>query len=149
MATPLRPFPRPTSRPPVTPSPNLFARKGRPVSSPTQKEISMGWRLMGTWTVVSAMIMLTLLLLFGCAKEVPLPPVPAPPEDLSSWSVPELVQPPPPPELVPQAPKEKAPTSAEQILDFAPGTTFTLTVPVGAPLDIVLQRGEQVRNIIG
>src|SRR3989442_5507477 len=80
MATPLRPFPRPTSRPPVTPSPNLFARKARPVSSPTQKEISMGWRLMGTWTVLSAMIMLTLLLLFGCAKEVPLPPVPAPPE---------------------------------------------------------------------
>jgi P-type conjugative transfer protein TrbG len=36
-----------------------------------------------------------------------------------------------------------------QILDFAPGATFTLPVPVGAPLDIVLQRGEQVRNIIG
>jgi type IV secretion system protein VirB9 len=41
------------------------------------------------------------------------------------------------------------PTPAEQVLDFAPATTFTLTVSVGAPLDIVLQRGEQVRNIIG
>jgi type IV secretion system protein VirB9 len=45
-------------------------------------------------------------------------------------------------------PKEK-PTPAEQVLDFTPGTTFSLTVPVGAPLDIVLERGEQVRNIIG
>jgi type IV secretion system protein VirB9 len=30
-----------------------------------------------------------------------------------------------------------------------PNTTFALTVSIGAPLDIVLQRGEQVRNIIG
>jgi type IV secretion system protein VirB9 len=35
------------------------------------------------------------------------------------------------------------------VLDFVPNTTFTLTVSVGAPLDIVLQRGEQVRNLIG
>jgi type IV secretion system protein VirB9 len=89
-------------------------------------------------------------LLVSCQKEEPLPPVPPPPEDLSTWSVPELVQPPPPEALPAQvAPPQEKTTPAEQVLDFAAGTTFRLTVPVGAPLDIVLQRGEQVRNIIG
>jgi len=89
-----------------------------------------------------------LWILLGCAKEEPLPPVPNALEDLSTWSVPELVQPPPTPEPVAVVPKDK-PTSAEQILDYTPGATFTLTVPVGAPLDVVLERGEQARNIIG
>jgi hypothetical protein len=44
-----------------------------------------------------SMSMCGLVLLLGCEKEVVLPPVPPPPEDLSTWSVPELVQPPPPP----------------------------------------------------
>jgi type IV secretion system protein VirB9 len=94
-------------------------------------------------------MMLAMVALVACHKEEPLPPVPPPPEDLSTWSVPELVQP-PPPETLPAAaaPQEKT-TPAEQVLDFAAGTTFSLTVSVGAPLDIVLQRGEQVRNIIG
>src|SRR2546430_13152882 len=57
---------------------------------------------------------IVLALLGGCTpKEEPLPPVPHPPEDLSTWSVPTLVQPPPPPEPVPVIPKDKA-TSAEQ-----------------------------------
>jgi P-type conjugative transfer protein TrbG len=94
-------------------------------------------------------LLLVMLLSLGCAaKEVPLPPVPPAPEDLSTWAVPELVQP-PTPEPVVQTPKEQAPTSAEQVLDFVPGTTFTLTVSVGAPLDIVLERGEHIRNILG
>jgi len=65
------------------------------------------------------------------------------------WSVPELVQPPPPETPATQAPPQEKLTPAEQVLDFVAGTTFNLTVPVGAPLDIVLQRGEQVRNVIG
>src|SRR5919198_3477896 len=95
-------------------------------------------------------LLLLLMCLCGCHHtEEPLPPVPPAPEDLSTWSVPELVQPPPaetPPPA--SAPQEKL-TPAEQVLAFAPGMTFALTVSVGAPLDIVLQRGEQVRNIIG
>jgi P-type conjugative transfer protein TrbG len=95
-------------------------------------------------------LLLLLMCLCGCHHtEEPLPPVPPAPEDLSTWSVPELVQPPPsetPPPA--SAPQEKT-TPAEQVLDFAVGTTFRLTVAVGAPLDILLQRGEQVRNIIG
>jgi type IV secretory pathway VirB9-like protein len=100
---------------------------------------------------LGGMILLLLLLawLLGCHKEEPLPPVPPSPEDLSTWSVPELVQPPPPETPPPATAPQEKPTQAEQVLDFAPNTTFALTVPVGAPLDIVLERGEQVRNIIG
>src|SRR5262245_56359523 len=97
----------------------------------------------------SVIVLVMVSLLVGCQKEEPLPQVPPPPEDLSTWSVPELVQPPPPETPASQAPPPEKTTPAEQVLDFAAGTTFPLTVPVGAPLDIVLQRGEQVRNIIG
>jgi P-type conjugative transfer protein TrbG len=97
------------------------------------------------WPVMLAV----LVALLGCEKEVQLPPVPPPSEDLSTWSVPELVQPPAPETPAPAVAPQEKPTPAEQVLDFAAGTTFTLTVPVGAPLDVILQRGEQVRNIIG
>jgi len=95
------------------------------------------------------MVAVLVALLVGCQKEEPLPQVPPPAEDLSTWSVPELVQPPPPETPASQSPPPEKTTPAEQVLDFAPGTTFPLTVAVGAPLDIVLQRGEQVRNYIG
>src|SRR5215813_14425912 len=97
---------------------------------------------------VAALVWIALLV--ACTQEAPAPPpVPPAPEDLSTWSVPELVQPPPPETPLHAPPAQEKATPAEQVLDFAPATTFTLTVPVGAPLDIVLQRGEQVRNIIG
>jgi type IV secretory pathway VirB9-like protein len=96
-------------------------------------------------------IILSLLLLstLGCHTEAPLPPVPPAPEDMSFWSVPELVQPPLPETPPAQPPSPEKSTPAEQVLDFAAGTTYTLTVSIGAPLDIILQHGEQVRNIIG
>ena len=90
-----------------------------------------------------------LLLLLGCEKGPEVPVVPPPPEDLSTWTVPELVQPTseiPPPAPVPA---EEKPTAAERVYPFTPGTTFVATVPGGSPLDIVLERGEQVRNIVG
>jgi type IV secretion system protein VirB9 len=95
------------------------------------------------------MVAVMVAVLVGCHTEEPLPPVPPSPEDLSTWSVPELVQPPAPETPTAQSPAQEQPTPAAQVLDFTPGTTFRLTVPVGAPLDILLQRGEQVRNIIG
>jgi type IV secretion system protein VirB9 len=92
-------------------------------------------------------VALLLVLLGGCTQEPPPPPVPPPLEDLSLWSVPELVQPPPEePKALVLLDKE---TPAEQVLTYAPGTTFTLSVPVGAPLDIIMGHNEQVRNIIG
>src|SRR6516162_11068520 len=84
------------------------------------------------------LVALGLVLCGGCSHEQPPPPVPPPPEDLSFWSVPELVQAPEPEaQAAPQA-KEPQPTPAEKIFDFAPGTTFDVTVSVGAPLDIIL-----------
>jgi P-type conjugative transfer protein TrbG len=62
--------------------------------------------------------------------------------------VPELVQVPAPEPPTP-APVVDKPTPAEQVYDYLPGTTFQVTVPVDVPLDVVLQRGEQVRNIVG
>ena len=92
--------------------------------------------------------LLLLMVLLGCTHDEAPPPVPPPPEDLSTWSVPALVQPPPP---VPQraAPAEDKPTAAEKVYAFTPGATYAVNVPVGWPLDIVLERGEQVRNIVG
>src|SRR2546423_15188398 len=91
---------------------------------------------------------LLLLLLLGCQHAVELPSVPLPPEDLSTWAVPELVQPPTPAREAPVTPEDK-PTAAEKIYLFTPGTTFAHTEPMGCPLDIALERGEQGRNFIG
>ena len=94
------------------------------------------------------LLFLMLGLLVGCAHTEPLPPVPPPPEDLSTWTVPEVVQPPLSASEVP-APAPDKPTAAERVFAFTPGTTFTVMVPVNAPLDVLLERGEQVRNIVG
>lgn len=106
------------------------------------------------WTrVVWALFLLLMVLMaigmVACSHEAPpLPPVPDAPGDLSTWSVPELVQPPAPAAPVAEVPKEK-PSSAELVLDYTPAATYALNVPVNAPLDIVLERGEQLRNLIG
>ena len=94
------------------------------------------------------LLVFILLGVLGCQQPLERPVVPPPPEDLSTWSVPEVVQPTPPVSPEPVAGKDK-PTAAEHVYDFTPGTTFPLTVPVGVPLDLLLERGEQVRNIVG
>src|ERR1043165_4725570 len=86
--------------------------------------------------------------LLGCQHAQTRPPVPPPPEDLSTWAVPELVQPPPAPTPEPAPVPEKG-SSAEQVYTFTPGTIYALTVPIGWPLDVILERGEQVRNLVG
>src|SRR6266704_3071089 len=98
----------------------------------------------------SALTLVVCLLVVGCTHEDPPPPVPPPPEDLSTWTVPELVQPlkPEPPALG-DAPVDAKPTAAEKVYPYAPGTPYQVQVPVGWPLDVVLEHGEQVRNIVG
>src|SRR5262249_11877354 len=88
-------------------------------------------------------------LLVGCAHEDPAPPaVPPPPDDLSTWTVPELVQ--VPASQAPVAPPTEArPSPGEKVYDYTPGTTYAATVALGWQLDILLERGEQVRNIVG
>ncbi|HSX78178.1 MAG TPA: hypothetical protein VLQ80_06360 [Candidatus Saccharimonadia bacterium] len=96
----------------------------------------------------SALTLAVGLFAVGCAHEEPPPPVPLPPEDLSTWSVPELVQPLNPESPTPP-PLETKPTAAEKVYPYAPGTPYQVQVPVGWPLDVVLEHGEQVRNIVG
>jgi hypothetical protein len=97
----------------------------------------------------SPALLLLALVVLGCAHEEPPPPVPAPPEDLSTWSVPELVQPPADPTPAPREPAGEKPTPAEQMYTFTPGVAFAVKVPTNTPLDVVMERGEQVRNIVG
>ncbi len=97
-----------------------------------------------------ALALLVWLLVVGCTQTAPPPSVPPPPEDLSTWAVPALVQPlaPEPPALS-GAPVDATPTAAEKVYPYAPGTPYQVQVPVGWPLDVVLEHGEQVRNIVG
>src|SRR5713101_4448638 len=98
----------------------------------------------------SALTLVVWLLVVSCTQTAPPPPVPPPPEDLSTWTVPALVQPltPEPPALSGAAGDAK-PTAAEKVSPYAPGTPYQVQVPVGWPLDVVLEHGEQVRNIVG
>jgi len=97
-----------------------------------------------------ALTLLVCLLAVSCTHESPPPPVPPPPEDLSTWTVPELVQPfAPEPPTRSGAAVDAKPTAAEKVYPYAPGTPYQVQVPVGWPLDVVLEHGEQVRNIVG
>lgn len=88
-------------------------------------------------------------LLLGCTQEgPPLPPVPPAPEDLSFWSLPELVQPAHIPAPDPTLPKDR-PTPAEKVYDFVSGSTYHAPVLVAFPLDVVLEQGEELRNYVG
>ena len=62
-------------------------------------------------------------------------------EDLSTWSVPELVQPERRGRGVPGPPKVPA-GAAEKVYDYAPGVAVEVPVALGQPLDIVLEAGE-------
>jgi len=96
------------------------------------------------WSIV---ILVCAVLSAGCQYATEMPVVPPAPEDLSTWTVPALVQPPPHATALVQS--EDKPTAAEKVYPFAPGTPYTVAVPVGWPVDILLQPGEQVRNIVG
>lgn len=90
------------------------------------------------------------VILTGCViQEPPVPEyIPPPPEDLSHWSVPALVQPAKRQAGVPLV-EEHKPTPAEKVYDFKPGGTYVVPVAVGFPLDVLLEPGEALRNIMG
>jgi type IV secretory pathway VirB9-like protein len=97
---------------------------------------------MHVWPLVLGVCLVT-----GCQTgEPPPPPVVPMVEDLSTWSVPELVQPGPRPSSV-QSPKVPA-GAAEKVYDYAPGVAVEVPVALGQPLDIVLEAGELVRQIV-
>jgi type IV secretion system protein VirB9 len=96
------------------------------------------------------MLLGLLALLSGCQPpEEPIPPTVPPPEDLSTWTVPELVQPEhrmPSPQAARPA---KVPAgAAEKVYDYKPGIAVDAPVAMGMPLDIVLEEGEQIRQIV-
>jgi type IV secretory pathway VirB9-like protein len=100
---------------------------------------------MNHWTLLA----LAAVLCWGCTQEAPpLEATPPPPEDLSTWSLPALVQQSSP---LPRTPAlvEHKPTAAEKLYDFVPGSTYLAPVSVGFPLDILFERGEEIRNYFG
>lgn len=95
------------------------------------------------------MVLLACVFWVGCAaKEEPLPPLPPSPEDLSTWSVPELVQ---PPKVDPalQLAYDRPATKEEQLVEYKPGISTRVLVATDSPLDLLLQPGEDVRDIVG
>lgn len=94
-------------------------------------------------------LMLGVCLVTGCQTGEPLPPPVVPMvEDLSTWSLPELVQPEPRAPASPQRAGKVPAGSAEKVVDYAPGVAVEVPVALGQPLDIVLEAGELVRQIV-
>ena len=94
--------------------------------------------------------LLVLLLLTGCAaKKEALPWVPPMPEQLSTWSAPLVVPRPPAPETPPPPPPVRAAAPNERLYDYAISTEYEVPVPLGWPVDVVLEPGEVVHTIVG
>jgi type IV secretion system protein VirB9 len=95
------------------------------------------------------MLGVCLLALGACQQGPPPEPEAVPPaEDLSQWTLPELVQPEPPPDA-PPPPAHRPAAAAEKVYDFTPGGVYKVEVSIEAPLDIILEPGEKVRNLLG
>lgn len=95
-------------------------------------------------------LVVCLLLLGGCQHgPPPAPAVAPPPEDLSHWTVPDLVQ----PDVQQRVPRPmqaaRKATEAEQVYDYVPGGVYKVTVSLGAPLDLILEPGEKVQSLTG
>lgn len=87
--------------------------------------------------------------LAGCTLPAPpSPPVSPPLEDLSTWTVPDVVQPQKLP-VPPRRQQERKPTKAEQVSLFTEGTPAVVPIAVGTPLDIAFEPGEDLLNVVG
>ena len=85
------------------------------------------------------------ILLLGCQqKPPPEPPVAPPADDLAHWSLPTLVQ-----SSSKTLPTLRQATAAEQVFAYVPGSVYKVTVGLDAPLDLIFEVGEQIRNIMG
>ena len=94
-------------------------------------------------------LVLGVCLLSGCQIGEPPPPPTAPvAEDLSTWAVPELVQPERQARASNARPAKVPAGAAEKVYDYTPGVTVEVPVALDQPLDIVLEPGEQVRQIV-
>jgi type IV secretion system protein VirB9 len=91
---------------------------------------------------------LGLLLTAGCATTYPKVDAPPLAEDLG-WSAPVPVAPhgsepvSPPESEEPSRPR----SSKEKVYAFVIGESYRVDVPVGAPMDVLLQPGEEIRNL--
>ena len=98
-------------------------------------------------------VWLVLFLLTSCAaeKKEPLPWVPPMPEQLSTWSTPMVVSlpPVPEPEAPPPAPPVRAAAPNERLYDYQVSHEYEVPVPLGWPVDVVLEPGELVHTIVG
>jgi type IV secretion system protein TrbG len=95
-------------------------------------------------------LLVLLMALMGCQPKEPPEPTLAPPaEDLSTWTVPTIVQAQkrkPLPQIM--RPVNLPAGPAEKVYKYTPGVAVEALVPMGTPLDIVLQPGEEVRQIV-
>lgn len=97
-----------------------------------------GWMIIG------------ITLLAGCAGSQPAVKAPPVAEDLSQagWSSPVVTPPSEPPRPVAREPRT-ARSTRERVFAYVAGDVYTVSVPLGAPMDIVLQPGERIHNLVG
>jgi P-type conjugative transfer protein TrbG len=96
------------------------------------------------WTMVSV------ALLAGCASTQPAVKAPPVAEDLSQvgWSAPAVG----PAETNAPAHPAEPPTARsprEKVFAYVAGDVYAVSVPLGAPMDIVLQPDERIHNLVG
>jgi type IV secretion system protein VirB9 len=94
----------------------------------------------------SSVIVATLLGLCGCATTNATVAAPPLAEDLG-WSAPAPVRPPAPEPPAAPAEPETPRSSKERVYAFAVGESYRVDVAVGAPMDVILQPGEDIRDL--
>src|SRR3712207_4090129 len=82
----------------------------------------------------------------GCATTHPTVEAPPLAEDLG-WSAPAPVKPPAPEPPATPAEPERPKSSKEKVYAFAAGESYRVDVAVGAPMDVILQPGEEIRDL--
>jgi type IV secretory pathway VirB9-like protein len=95
-------------------------------------------RHVGLWGLLITMV--------GCATTYPTVDAPPLAEDLG-WSAPVAVTPPVPEASTTPAEPNTARSSKEKVYPFTVGESYRVDVPVGAPMDVILQPGEEIRDL--